>query len=91
MTIKFEKDTANGYEEFYAVSQLEVYKGKAHDELLWAEIRQTGDAQFRVVWEDNWQHPEFFGSLAEAKDHIVKTHNKHTPHINGTTFDIDEL
>lgn len=91
MKITFEKSTDNGYEEFFAISQLEIYKGKAHDELLWAEIRQVGDKRWRLTWEDSWQKPVFVESLIEAKEHVIKEHHKHTPHINGTTFDIDEL
>lgn len=91
MTINFVEDSTNGYIEYYAISELEVYKGKAHDELLWAEIRQVGLKTFRVIWEDAWQEPHFFSSLQEAKDHIIKMYSKHHPHINGTTFNIDEL
>lgn len=91
MTIRFEESTDNGYIEYYAISQLEIWRGKAHDELLWAEIRQTGPKEFRVVWEDDWQHPVFVESLAAAKQHILSTYSEHEPHINGTTFDIDEL
>lgn len=92
MTIKFEgPDETNGYQEWYAVSQLEVWKGKAHDELLWAEIRMLTENRWRVVWEDSWQDHSFFNSFHEAKDYVARNYSTHRPHINGTSFNIDEL
>jgi hypothetical protein len=102
MKITFEEGRDNGYEEYFAISQLEVYRGKAYDELMWAEIAVgeltdkifktiDGGNTYRVMWEDDWQNPEFFSTLAECKAHILKTFHRHTPHVNGVVFDINEL
>ena len=92
MTIKFEKEDRNGYEELHAVSQLEIYRGRVHDELFHAEIRRTGDTQWRVVWQDDWQHPVIIeGDVDAAKQYVRDNYSKHTPHSNGATFRIDEL
>jgi hypothetical protein len=91
MKIIFEKDSRNGYEEFFAISQMEIWKGKVYDELMWAEIRLVVTRLFRVVWEDAWQAPEFKTTLDEAKAFILQNYAKHTPHINGAAFSIEEL
>lgn len=38
MKIEFVESVENRYLEYYAISKLEVYKGKLYDELFWAEI-----------------------------------------------------
>lgn len=92
MKIIFEgPDETNGYIEFFAISQLEIYKGKAYDELMWAEIRYYGPGKWRVVWEDDWQNKIWCYNLEEAKDYILKNYTNHAPFINGTAFDIEEL
>lgn len=91
MKIVFEEDDRNGYIEYYAVSYLAIYGRKVHDELLWAEIRRYCDGRWRVLWEDDWQNPFFVGSLFEAKEHILTNYHRHSPHINGKSFNIEEL
>lgn len=87
MKIIFTESRDNGYLEIYAISQLEVYKGKLHDELFWAEIARgqtdkhgkfrpgdVGDT-YRVIWEDNFFHPVFFKgqvSMEKVLDDVKK-------------------
>lgn len=87
MKIEFEKDSTSSI--YFAVSKMEVWKGKVHDELMWAEI--TPDANnntFTVVWEDDYYNPLTANTLDEAKDHIRKNFSKHKPHINGASYNI---
>jgi hypothetical protein len=93
MTIKFEEGRENGYLEYFAVSYLEKYKGKTHDELLWAEITPTDKKHpehFKVIWEDDWQKPIYCTSLEEAKSVVLNNWSKHTPHNNGRVYDEDD-
>jgi hypothetical protein len=104
MTIKFVEGRENGYLEYFAISQLEKYKGKVYDELMWAEItpgiiamkrRAIGitpsmpEEAFIVIWEDDWQNKLVFTTLEEAKQHIIKNFHKHVPHNNGKIFEED--
>lgn len=92
MKITFEEGRDNGYLEYFAISTLEVWKGKAHDELMWAELKPNeGFAPCTVRWEDDWKTIHSFESLDAAKDHVLKNWQKHSPHVNGMTFEIDEL
>lgn len=40
MKINFVEDRTNGYLIYFAISQLEVWRGRFYDELMWAEIVQ---------------------------------------------------
>jgi hypothetical protein len=90
MNFIYIEDTTNGYLEVYAVTQLEVYKGKFYDELFFAEIRPR-DGLFELRWEDDWFNKITLTSMIDVKDHIEKYYYKHTPHINGRAYDADEM
>lgn len=95
MKIEFEEDRSNGYLMYFAISKMEIWKGKVHDELIWAELTpgmyEKDDKQFdgiEVVWEDDYYNPTIVNTMEQAKEHIMKNFYKHTPHINGASYNI---
>jgi hypothetical protein len=97
MKILFIESQENGYLEYYAISQMEVYKGKLHDELFWAELRpdvlgMIGDkdcVKVQLTWEDDFYNKLYFDTLDEAKKHVNDNWFKHSPHVNGHVHDTD--
>lgn len=66
----------------YAIAQAQKYKGKVHEELMYAEIEpyNTGCA---VRWCDDFFHPEPFSSVEEAQSYVNEYYNRHIPQNNG--------
>lgn len=85
MNIKFVKDRS----EYFAISENAVWNGKVCDELLFCELIPVGINTYSVRWEDTYSKPEFFNSLGEAKEYVIKNYMKHIPHINGAVYDLD--
>lgn len=87
MKIEFEEDRNNGYLIYFAISKREIWKGKVHDELMWAEILPI-ITTFKLTWEDDYYNPIIVDTMEQAKEHIMKNFSKHTPHINGASYNI---
>ena len=70
----------------FAIEQNVMYKGKFHDELMWAEIEEVpGGMQIR--WEDDFSNPVEVESMDVAKHYMLVHKHKHTPYINGFSYD----
>lgn len=90
MEIKFEEDKTNGYLMYFAISTLQVYKGKIHEELMWCEITPMSHMNtVKIVWEDDFYKPEYFDTLELAKAHIIKYWHRHSPYVNGAIYNND--
>ena len=83
--IKFVEDRTNGYLILFAIVELALFRGKIHDELMFAEIFEDHS----VRWEDKYMEPVPCTSLKEAKEHVLKNYHSHEPHSNGGTYDKD--
>lgn len=89
MKIEFEEDRSNGYLIYFAISRMEIWKGKVHDELMWGElIPVSKSSNIQVIWEDDFYNPLTFNTLEGAKDYLIKNHSHHTPYINGKSYKI---
>ena len=70
----------------FAIEQNVFYKGRTHDELMWAELIEVpGGIQIR--WEDEFNNPIEVESLDIARHHLLIHKHKHTPYINGFSYD----
>ncbi len=69
---------------YFALAQFELYKGKWCDELFYAEI----SPDFKVTWQDDWKNPVKFETLSQAQTYIRENYLKHTPHVNGRTYEV---
>ncbi|HYG02042.1 MAG TPA: hypothetical protein VD927_06320 [Chryseosolibacter sp.] len=86
MNIRFTKEPDGIY---CAIAEKEVYKGVVCEELLFAEITPTPGG-FEVRWEDDYGNPSSHKTLDDAKQYIILEQHKHSPHINGKTWTVDE-
>jgi hypothetical protein len=86
MKLTFPKDS----EGWAAVANNAIYDGKMCDELLFASINKTPKG-FEVVWEDNFKDRDYFNELANAQQFILLSYHKHTPFVNGCTYEIEEI
>ncbi len=86
------EDKTNGYLIIFAIVQNEVWKGKVHEELMFAEII-PGVASMKdchqIKWEDDFFNAVITTSLSEAKKHVLDNYKNHIPHSNGKVFDKD--
>jgi hypothetical protein len=73
----------------FALMQNEVYHGKMHEELWFAEITKTNKG-FVVRWQDNFSEPHPFRDLEDAKLYTMLEFSKHTAYSNGKSWEIDE-
>ena len=80
MTFEEENDT------IFAIEQNVFYKGKYHDELMWAEIKKVG-AYWELRWEDSYQEFRSFNLLEHAKHYVLVHKHEHSPHVNGYSYD----
>jgi hypothetical protein len=85
MKIEFVKDSDLLW---CAISTDEVYKGKVCSELFWAEIEVYSD-HFIVVYEDSYREKHKFNTMEDAQQSILLEYRKHTPHINGATYETE--
>ena len=69
----------------FAVEQNVEKNGKLYDELWYSEITENNE----VIWQDDWQNPDRFTTLHDAKSWVLMNYNKHTAVINGTVSDIE--
>ena len=74
----------------FAVAQNVEKNGKFYDELWWAELEvKRMDGLTYVTWQDDWQNPEKFATLHDAKAWVILNHNKHIAVINGAVNDLE--
>lgn len=92
----FEQETYNNITSYFAIQKDVVIGNKQYDELLYAEIQRgmvrTEESIYDgwvVVWQDDWQNKIPFNTLDEAKQYVLTNYLKHTGHINGNTYEID--
>lgn len=66
----------------FAVAENQRYKGKMHEELMYAEITPLGDG-FQVKWNDDFFTPHLHLTYADAQQYIKENHSQHEPISNG--------
>lgn len=81
--LKFETEG----DSIFAITQNDTYKGKLHDELMYAEI-QRKDNVCVVTWEDDFKTKINFSTEELAKSHILRDYLKHKPHSNGNSYEL---
>jgi hypothetical protein len=64
------------------------YNGQMCDELLYASIDKTSKG-YCVRWEDSYSERHDFDTLEDAQQLILLSYFKHTPHVNGNTYDLE--
>lgn len=85
MTILFEREG----DTTFAIAKNEVFKGRVHDELMYAEIVKTENV-FTLFWEDDYKKKYQFSTEELAKAFILREYDRHFPHPNGSSYDIDD-
>lgn len=85
MKIKFE----SGDDSYFAISENAFWRGLMYEELLWAEVKPSGN-KYVVVWEDAWNKLIKFDSIDEARQHVEQNFKNHKPHINGKEYNMED-
>jgi hypothetical protein len=82
----------------YAIQKDAKYKGKIHQELLFAEIIEEArsiNGQYARVFVTRWEDDWFNGvgtseTLDGAKQFVRENFQSHTPISNGKSYDVKE-
>lgn len=73
----------------YAVAFKEVWQGRVHEELLFAEIESRHGKVF-LRWESQWGDVIEFRDLESAKLYTLNNYYKFNPISNGLSYEIEE-
>jgi hypothetical protein len=67
----------------------QVYQGMMHEELYYCDIDKAVKG-YTVRWQDDYSNGVDFAELGDAKQYVVLEYYKHTPHSNGTKWEIED-